>query len=96
MLIVIGDATAAPGRRDELTAPVQGPAASVRVVGGTGVLHVFVRHRRRGSGPHPQHRADRSALDAHLGHEHTTEFMSVAPGRVAGEPAMAFYDVDPT
>lgn len=36
---------------------------------------------------------DRAALDAHMAHDHTRAFLAVAPGLVAGEPAMTFYDV---
>jgi quinol monooxygenase YgiN len=36
---------------------------------------------------------DQAALDAHLAHDHTAEFLAVAPGLVACEPVMSFYDV---
>jgi quinol monooxygenase YgiN len=41
--------------------------------------------------------ADRSALDAHMGHEHTAEFLRRVPGLLAGEPAMSLHEVpDPS
>ena len=37
--------------------------------------------------------ADQPALDEHMGHRHTQDFLRVAPGRVTGEPVMAFHHV---
>jgi quinol monooxygenase YgiN len=37
--------------------------------------------------------ADRAALDAHMAHDHTQQFLVVAPGLVAAEPVMSFPDV---
>jgi quinol monooxygenase YgiN len=93
VLIVIGDATAAPGRRDELVAAARAVAAATQ--GDRGCLgYSFAADLE------DENRiisveiwADRAALDEHMGHPHTAEFLRVAPGLVAGEPVMAFYDV---
>jgi quinol monooxygenase YgiN len=96
MLIVNGDATAAAGRRNELIAAARAVAAATRKDHGCLAYSFAADVENPDRVLSIEIWADRSALDAHLGHEHTAEFMSVAPGLVAGEPAMAFYDVDPT
>ena len=93
MLIVIGSATAAPGRRDELVAAARTVAATTR--GDRGCLSYSfaadVEDPDRIIGLEVW--ADRAALDEHMGHAHTQEFLRVTPGLVAGEPAMSFHDV---
>ena len=37
--------------------------------------------------------ADRASLDAHMGHDHTQQFLRVGSALVSGEPAMSFYEV---
>jgi quinol monooxygenase YgiN len=93
VLIVIGDAIAAAGRRDDLVAAARAVAAATR--GDRGCLaYSFAAdladedHIRS-----IEIWADRAALDEHMTHPHTQEFLRVAPGLVAGEPAMSFYDV---
>ncbi len=93
MLIVLGDATAAPGRRDELVAAARAVAAATR--GDLGCLaYSFAADLED-----PDRIlsieiwADQGALDEHMGHEHTQAFLRVAPGLVAGEPAMSFHEV---
>jgi quinol monooxygenase YgiN len=93
VLIVIGDAIAAAGRRDDLVAAARAVAAATR--GDRGCLaYSFAadledEDRIRSI----EIWADRAALDDHMTHPHTQEFLRVAPGLVAGEPAMSFYDV---
>ncbi len=97
MLIVLGDATAAPGRSDELVAAARAVAAATR--GDRGCLaYSFAADLED-----PDRIlsieiwADRSALDAHMGHEHTAEFLRRVPGLLAGEPAMSLHEVpDPS
>ncbi len=93
MLIVLGDATAAPGRRDDLVAAARAIADATR--GDRGCLaYSFAADLED-----PDRIlsievwADRAALDEHMGHPHTAEFLRVAPGLVAGEPVMSFYEV---
>lgn len=92
MLIVIGDATAAPGRRDELVAAARAVAVATRTDRGC-VAYSFSADLE------DAHRVlsveiwrDRAALDEHMGHEHTQRFLEVAPGLVAGEPTMSFFE----
>ena len=94
MLIVIGDATAAPGRRDDLVAATRAVAAATR--GDAGCLGYSFA-----ADVEDENRilsveiwADRAALDAHLDHPHTRDFLAVAPGLVAGVPVMSFYEAD--
>ena len=37
---------------------------------------------------------DQAALDAHMAHDHTEEFLATVPGLVAGEPVMAFFHAE--
>ena len=93
MLIVLGDATAAPGRRDDLVAAARAIADATR--GDRGCLaYSFAADLED-----PDRIlsievwADRAALDEHMAHDHTQAFLRAAPGLVAGEPVMSFYDV---
>ena len=93
MLIVIGSATAAPGRRDELVAAAQVIASATRADAGC-LAYSFsadVEDPDRILGIEIW--ADRAALDEHMGHPHTEEFLRIAPALVVGEPVMSFYDV---
>jgi len=93
MLIVIGRATAAPGRRDDLVAAARAVAAATR--GDRGCLaYSFAADLEDDDRIHSiEIWADRPALDEHMTHPHTQEFLRVAPGLVTGEPVMAFYDL---
>ena len=93
MLIVIGAATAAPGRRDELVAAARAIAAATRSDHGC-IAYSFAADLE------DENRilsievwADRAALDEHMTHAHTREFLRTAPGLIAGDPVMSFHDV---
>ena len=93
MLIVIGDATAAPGRRDELVAAARAVAAATRADRGC-LAYSFaadLEDENRILGIEVW--ADQAALDAHMDHDHTRDFLRVAPGLVAGEPVISFHHV---
>ena len=93
MLVVLSSATAAPGRRDELVAAARAVAAATRADRGC-VSYDFAADLDdpdRVLGVEVW--ADRAALDEHMPHDHTREFLAVAPGLVTGEPAMAFHHV---
>ena len=93
MLIVIGSATAAPGRRDELVAAARAVTAATSGDRGC-VTYSFSADLGTPDRIHSvEIWADRAALDEHLTHDHTQEFLRVAPGLVAGEPDLSFYDV---
>lgn len=93
MLIVIGDATAAPGRRDELVAAARAVAAATRGDRGCIAYSFAADVENPDRILSVEVWADRAALDEHMQHDHTKEFMRVAPGLVAGEPIMSFHDV---
>ncbi|WP_104523439.1 putative quinol monooxygenase [Blastococcus atacamensis] len=93
MLIVIGSATAAPGSRDALIAAAQAVAAATRADRGC-LAYSFAQDVEN-----PDRIlsietwADQAALDAHMEHDHTREFLARAPALVTGQPVMAFHQV---
>ena len=93
MLIVIGSATAAPGRRDELVAAAR--AVTTATLGDRGcVAYSFSADLENENRIHSiEIWADRAARDEHMIHAHTEDFLRVAPALVAGEPVMSFHDV---
>lgn len=93
MLIVIGNATAAPGRRDDLVAAARAVAAATRGDRGCIAYSFAADVENPDRILSVEVWADRAALDEHMQHDHTKEFMRVAPGLVAGEPVMSFHDV---
>jgi quinol monooxygenase YgiN len=93
VLIVIGSATAAPGRRNELVAAAQAVAAATRPDRGCLAYSFSADLEDADRILSIEIWADRAALDEHMGHDHTARFLAVAPGLVAGEPVMSFYDV---
>jgi quinol monooxygenase YgiN len=93
VLIVIGDATAAPGRRDELVAAARAVVAATRGDRGCIAYSFSADVENANRILSIEVWADRAALDEHMTHDHTEKFLEIAPGLVAGEPVMAFYDV---
>jgi quinol monooxygenase YgiN len=93
VLVVLGDATAAPGRRAELVAAASTVASATREDPGC-LGYSFAADLE-----HPDRIlsieiwADRAALHEHMAHAHTAEFLRTAPQLLAGEPVMSFYDV---
>ena len=96
VLIVIGSATAAPGRRDDLVAATRAVAAATRGDSGCLAYSFAADVEDENRIMSIEIWADRAALDAHMSHPHTQEFLAVAPGLVAGEPVMSFYEADTT
>jgi quinol monooxygenase YgiN len=93
VVIVIGDATAANGRRDELVAAARTVATATRADRGCLAYSFAADLEDPDRILSLEIWADRAALDEHMGHPHTAEFLRVAPGLVAGEPVMSFYEV---
>lgn len=93
MLIVLGDATAAPGRRDDLVAAARAIAEATRGDQGCLVYSFAADLENPDRILSIEIWADRAALDEHMAHDHTQVFLRVAPGLVAGQPVMSFYDV---
>ena len=95
MLIVVGDATAVPGRRDELVAAARAVAAAARGDRGC-VAYSFAADLQDDNRIMSlEIWADRAALDEHMTHPHTEEFLRAASSLVAGRPVMSVYDVPP-
>ena len=93
MLIVLGSATAAPGHRDKLVAAARTIADATREDRGCLAYSFAADLEDPDRILSIEIWADRAALDDHMAHPHTTEFLRVAPGLVAGEPDMSFYEV---
>ena len=93
MLIVIGDATAGPGRRDELLRAARDIAEATRADHGCLSYGFFADVEDPDRIVSIEQWVDREALEAHMAHDHTERFLQLAPELVAGEPTMAFHDV---
>ena len=93
MLIVLGDAAAAPGRRDELVAAAREVASATRADEGCVSYGFFADIENSDRIVSVEIWADRASLDAHMAHDHTQQFLRVASALVSGEPAMSFYEV---
>jgi len=93
VLVVLGDATAAPGRRDELVAAARTVASATREDAGCLSYSFAADLEDPDRILSIEVWADRSALDEHMAHAHTAEFLMAAPELVAGEPVMSFYGV---
>ncbi len=93
MLIVLGDATAAPGRRDDLVAAARAVAAGTRGDRGCLAYSFAADVENPDRVLNIEIWADRAALDEHMAHPHTADFLRAAPGLVAGEPVMSFHEV---
>lgn len=94
MLIVVGSAVAAPGRREELVAAARAVAAATRSDRGC-VAYSFAADLEDDDRIISlEIWADRAALDEHMRHDHTADFLQLAPQLVGGDPVMTFYDTD--
>ena len=93
MLIVLGDATAAAGRRDDLVAAAREVAVATRADEGCVSYGFFADIEDGDRILSVEIWADRASLDAHMTHDHTQQFLRVAPGLVADEPVMSFFEV---
>lgn len=93
MVIVLGSAIAAPGRRDELVAAARAVAAATQEDRGCVAYSFSADLEEEDRILSIEIWADRATLDEHMTHTHTEEFLQVAPGLVAGEPVMSFYDL---
>jgi quinol monooxygenase YgiN len=93
VLIVLGDATAAPGRRAELVAAARTVASATREDPGCLGYSFAADLEDPDRILSVEIWADRSALEEHMEHPHTGEFLRVAPALVVGEPVMSFHEV---
>lgn len=93
MLIVLGDATATPGRRQELVAAARAVTEATRGDRGCIAYSFAADLEDEDRILSIEVWADRASLDEHMTHRHTQDFLRVAPGLVAAEPVMSFYEV---
>jgi quinol monooxygenase YgiN len=95
VLIVIGEAVAAPGRREEMLEAVIAMAAATKADDGCASYGFYADVSRPDVILSVEVWRDQPALRAHMAHDHTAEFIATVPALVAGEPVMRFYDADP-
>lgn len=95
MLIVIGEAEAAPGRREEMLEAVTKMATATKSDDGCVSYGFYADVTRPDVILGVEVWRDQESLDAHMTHEHTAEFIATVPSLVAGEPVMRFYDAAP-
>ena len=95
MLVVLGDATAAHGRRDELVAAARAIAAATRADRGCLAYSFAADVEDPDRILSIEIWADRAALAEHMGHDHTARFLEVAPALVAGAPVISFHETTP-
>jgi quinol monooxygenase YgiN len=93
VLIVVGSATAAPGRRNELVTAAREVAAATRTDRGCLAYSFAADVENEDRIMSIEIWADRAALDEHMAHGHTEAFLRVAPGLVLGDPVMSSFDV---
>ena len=93
MLIVLGSARAEPGRREELVAAARAVTTATR--GDDGCLsYVFAADL---VDPDVvvsvEVWRDRDALDAHMTHDHTVDFLATVGDLVSGAPTLSIHTV---
>ena len=93
MIIVIGSATAAPGKRDELVAAALEVTAATRGDDGCLSYGFAADLEDPDTITSVEVWRDQAALDAHMDHEHTQQFLARVGGLFAGEPQMQFHHV---
>ena len=93
MLIVLGSAAAAPGKRDELIAAAIEVAAATRGDDGCLSYGFAADLEDPNTISSVEVWRDQAALDAHMQHEHTQQFMGRVGDLLAGEPQMSFHQV---
>ena len=95
MLIVIGEAEAAPGHREEMLEAVAAMAAATKSDEGCVSYGFYADVTQPDVILGVEVWRDQAALDAHITHDHTVEFIATVPSLVAGQPVLRFYDADP-
>jgi len=95
VLIIIGEAQAAPGRRDQMLEAVTAMATATKSDDGCVSYGFYADVTRPEVILGVEVWRDQAALDAHMTHDHTTHFLATAPGLVAGAPVMRFFTADP-
>jgi quinol monooxygenase YgiN len=95
VLIVIGEATSASGRRQELVDAVAEMARSTRPDDGCQLYGFYADVTDPEVILSVEVWRDQVALDAHMGHDHTQAFIQSVSPLVAGGPIMRFFHAEP-
>ena len=93
MLIVIGSARALAGHREDLASAAREMAAATRDDDGCQAYGFYADLADENTILSLEIWRDQEALDAHMAHPHTRQFLTRAPGLIDGTPAMAFHEV---
>lgn len=93
MLIAIGRAQAMPGRRGELVAAAREVVACSRGDDGCESYGFYSDIDDVDTIVSIEIWRDQAALDAHMAHQHTADFLCQVTGLIAGTPEMVFHHV---
>jgi quinol monooxygenase YgiN len=93
VLIVIGSARALPGRRADLVSAARAVATQTRGDQGCESYGFYADLADQDVIVSVEIWRDQAALDAHMQHPHTQEFLATAGSLVDGTPTMRFHTV---
>jgi quinol monooxygenase YgiN len=93
VLIVIGSARALPGRRDDLVAAARAVVVQTRGDEGCESYGFYADLTDEDTILSVERWRDQAALDAHMDHPHTREFIASAVGLVDGTPTMSLHQI---
>ena len=93
MLIAIGRARALSGRRADLVSAARDVVAASRKDEGCQSYGFFADLADEDTIVSVEIWRDQTALDAHMAHEHTQDFLARASGLIDGTPDMAVHEV---
>jgi quinol monooxygenase YgiN len=93
VLIVIGSARPLPGRREDLVSAARAVVAQTREDEGCVSYGFYADLVDEDAILSVEMWRDRAALDAHMEHAHTREFLAAAGELLDGTPAMSFHEV---
>jgi quinol monooxygenase YgiN len=94
MLIVIGEATAAFGRREDMVFAVADMARATRPDDGCELYGFYADVTNPDVILSVEVWRDQTALDTHMSHAHTEAFLQTVPALVAGPPVMHFFNAE--
>jgi quinol monooxygenase YgiN len=96
VLIVIGNARALPGRREDLVSAARAAVAETRGDEGCEAYGFYADLTDENTILSLEIWRDQAALDAHMEHPHTQEFLVLAGELIDGTPTMSFHEVPRT
>jgi quinol monooxygenase YgiN len=94
VLIIIGEAEAASGHRDQMLAAVAAMATATKADEGYELYGFYADVTRPEVILSVEVWRDQAALGAHMTHSHTVDFLATVHGLVAGEPVMRFFTAE--